>query len=240
MNDNNLVLTGTLYAAGTRGYSAYEIAVQQGFVGDEDAWLASIVGETGPEGPEGPIGNPGPTGATPSIRVGTVTTVQPTTPASVSITGTPEVPILNFNIPQGVKGEAGSTDYSTLDNRPYINNVLLNGNLSLDTLGIQPKGDYANSSDIPDVSNFVSFNDYAQSNKGGVVKLANGFNLSSGLTMCDTKTYSDYNNANNTLFIGKGTLENVITGKDLTTKAYVDGLVGDINSALDALNGEVI
>lgn len=35
-------------------------------------------------------------------------------------------------------------------------------------------------------------------------------------------------------------LENVITGKDLTTKTYVDGLVGDIDTALDTINGEVI
>jgi hypothetical protein len=29
---------------GPRGYSAYEIAVQEGFVGDEAAWLASLEG----------------------------------------------------------------------------------------------------------------------------------------------------------------------------------------------------
>ena len=41
---------GSLYIVGSRGYSAYEIAVQQGFVGDEDAWLESLIGPVGPEG----------------------------------------------------------------------------------------------------------------------------------------------------------------------------------------------
>lgn len=35
------------------GYSAYEIAVQNGFIGTEAEWLASLKGETGPEGPAG-------------------------------------------------------------------------------------------------------------------------------------------------------------------------------------------
>jgi len=35
------------YAKGDRGYSAYEVAVQQGFVGTVDEWLASLQGEQG-------------------------------------------------------------------------------------------------------------------------------------------------------------------------------------------------
>lgn len=41
--DNNINLEGRLYVAGTRGYSAYEIAVQNGFVGTEEEWLQSLV-----------------------------------------------------------------------------------------------------------------------------------------------------------------------------------------------------
>lgn len=36
--------------AGPRGYSAYEIAVQNGFIGTEEEWLASLVGPPGPPG----------------------------------------------------------------------------------------------------------------------------------------------------------------------------------------------
>lgn len=44
---------------GLRGYSAYEVAVLDGFVGTEDDWLASLVGPEGPEGPQGPEGPAG-------------------------------------------------------------------------------------------------------------------------------------------------------------------------------------
>lgn len=68
--------TGAAGANGSDGLSAYEVAVEGGFVGDEAAWLASLVGPIGPEGPQGPTGatgdtgpqgpqgDPGPTGAT--------------------------------------------------------------------------------------------------------------------------------------------------------------------------------
>ena len=38
------------------GYSAYEIAVQNGFEGTEAEWLASLKGDTGATGPQGPAG----------------------------------------------------------------------------------------------------------------------------------------------------------------------------------------
>lgn len=51
-----------------RGYSAYEIAVQNGYSGTEEQWLASLVGPQGPQGiqgiqgPTGPQGDKGDTG----------------------------------------------------------------------------------------------------------------------------------------------------------------------------------
>lgn len=45
-----------------RGYSAYEIAVQHGYTGTEEEWLASIKGETGERGPQGERGLTGETG----------------------------------------------------------------------------------------------------------------------------------------------------------------------------------
>ena len=44
-----------------RGYSAYDIAVQNGFVGTEAEWLASLIG---PQGPKGDPGDTGPQGKT--------------------------------------------------------------------------------------------------------------------------------------------------------------------------------
>ena len=49
--------------AGAPGKSAYEIAVEQGFVGDEQAWLASLKGEKGDKGATGATGPAGAAGA---------------------------------------------------------------------------------------------------------------------------------------------------------------------------------
>lgn len=40
-----------------RGYSAYEIAVQNGFVGTEEEWLASLHGADGTDGKDGQDGD---------------------------------------------------------------------------------------------------------------------------------------------------------------------------------------
>lgn len=62
----------------------------------------------------------GKTGTTPDITIGTVTTGEPGTPVVVTITGTPEAPVLNITIPRGSQGNTGSSvDY------PYelVNNL---------------------------------------------------------------------------------------------------------------------
>lgn len=43
----------------------------------------------------------------------------------------------------------GSSDYEDLENLPKINNIELNGNKSLNDLGIQPAGNYALESEVP-------------------------------------------------------------------------------------------
>src|SRR5699024_4373232 len=45
--------------AGEPGKSAYEIAVEHGFEGSEEEWLASLKGEKGDTGPQGPPGSDG-------------------------------------------------------------------------------------------------------------------------------------------------------------------------------------
>lgn len=45
-----------------RGYSAYEVAVQNGFEGTPEEWLESLIGETGPQGERGYTGDTGPQG----------------------------------------------------------------------------------------------------------------------------------------------------------------------------------
>ena len=53
------------YAKGDPGKSAYEVAVEQGFVGTEEEWLESLKGQDGAQGPQGergPQGEPGVSG----------------------------------------------------------------------------------------------------------------------------------------------------------------------------------
>lgn len=50
MNNDIENQQGQLYIVGSRGYSAYEVAVQNGFVGTEEEWLESLKGETGEPG----------------------------------------------------------------------------------------------------------------------------------------------------------------------------------------------
>ena len=93
------------------------------------------------------------------------------------------------------------------------------------------------------LTDYVKNTDYASYNKSGVIKIdasAYGSNVTDGFLSAGVTTYSNYRNKSNNFIVSKGTLENIITGKDLTTKAYVDGLVGDIGTILDNINGEVI
>ena len=88
-------------------------------------------------------------------------------------------------------------------------------------------------------TDYVKNTDYATSSKGGVIKVNSPQGTavySSGVMYALTRDYNTYINDSNGLFVSKGTLENVITVKDLTTKAYVDGLVGNIESILEELD----
>lgn len=58
--------------------------------------------------------------------------------------------------PEDLARIATTGSYNDSLDKPSINNVALIGNKSLDALGIQPEGNYALESEIPDVSNFIT------------------------------------------------------------------------------------
>lgn len=102
---------------------------------------------------------------------------------------------------------------------------------------------YTKSETDTKLADYVKNTDYATSTTGGVVKISyeSGVNRSaSGYITARALTNAQYESSGNGLFISKGTLENVIAGKQLVNKTYVDTIVGDINTLLDELNGEVI
>lgn len=115
--------TGVL-ARGTNGVTPHIGENGHWFIGDTDT---NVVAE-GQDGEDGADGSPGITphigannhwfigetdtgilaegtdGVTPDISIGTVTTVEPGTPAAASMSGTPEAPVLNLSIPKGAVG----------------------------------------------------------------------------------------------------------------------------------------
>lgn len=102
-------------APGADGLSAYEVAVANGFIGDEAPWLASLVGATGATGATGPAGSTGATGTAATIAVGTVTTGAAGSSASITNVGTSSAAIFNFTIPRGDTGSSGSSGAITLN-----------------------------------------------------------------------------------------------------------------------------
>lgn len=72
-----------------------------------------------------------------------------------------------------------------------------------------------------DLTNYVTNTDYATSATGGVIRTGASYGTtmaSSGVLRATAKTYEDYSSAGNYMFVSKGTLENVIAGKELDLK----------------------
>lgn len=91
----------TITQRGPDGKSAYDVAVDNGFVGTEDEWLATLVGPEGPRGKKGDTGDRGPAGVTGAqVTVGS----SPGLPsASISIINGILTLVLD-----GIKGETGA------------------------------------------------------------------------------------------------------------------------------------
>ena len=90
-----------------------------------DKVAGHVVGPQGPQGPQGPKGDTGQTGpqgatgatgATPNLTMGTVTTLEPDSQATATITGTAENPVLNLGIPKGDTGEVSQAEFDELKN----------------------------------------------------------------------------------------------------------------------------
>lgn len=97
---------------GPRGYSAYEVALQNGFTGTEAQWLASLKvkgdkGADGAPGAKGSDGAPGAKGADGAAATVAVGTVSQGTTASVTNSGTASAAVLNFVLQKGDKGDKG-------------------------------------------------------------------------------------------------------------------------------------
>ena len=94
------IYIGDTPLAGLAGKSAYQIWIDAGNVGTEADFLASLKGDTGAAG------------AAATVTVGSTTTGNPGTNASVTNSGTSSAAVLNFTIPKGEKGDQGNSGYT--------------------------------------------------------------------------------------------------------------------------------
>lgn len=100
---------------------------------------ANIRGPEGPQGGPGPQGEPGAPGqdgqpgAAATITVGTVTTLEPGQPATVTNAGTESAAVLNFGIPKGASGSTGlPTPTATDANKMVVVNADGTGYILID------------------------------------------------------------------------------------------------------------
>ena len=98
----------------------------------------------------------------------------------------------------------------------YVDGAI--GNIDLD-------GYYTKRETDTILEGYVTPTDYATAQKGGVIKLGQygATRDANGFISLNSYSDTDYESLTNNFFISKGTLENVITGKDLTTISYIDG-----------------
>ena len=81
-----------------------------------DGQLEALQGPKGDKGEKGDKGDKGDIGETPVLSIGTVTTVDPTEQADISLSGSAENPILNLRIPKGEKGEGAEEIAQGIEN----------------------------------------------------------------------------------------------------------------------------
>lgn len=102
---------------GQDGKSAYQVWLDAGNKGTETDFLNSLVGPRGAEGPAGKPGHdgqqglqgvPGKDGSTPTLKIGTITSVDPDQPANADLIDNKNGSYtLNLTLPRGAKGETG-------------------------------------------------------------------------------------------------------------------------------------
>ena len=81
-----------------------------------DEQLEALQGPKGDKGEKGDKGDKGDIGETPVLSIGTVTTVDPTEQADISLSGSAENPVLNLRIPKGEKGEGAEEIAQGIEN----------------------------------------------------------------------------------------------------------------------------
>lgn len=93
-----------------------------------------------------------------------------------------------------------------------------------------------------DLTDYVKNTNYANSSTGGVIKVQDTLGLGIGSTgnlFATTKTYATYQTLSEGAIVGKGTLENVITGKQLINQTTLDNSQATQDTKITNLENQV-
>lgn len=119
-----------------------------------------------------------------------------------------------------VSNGGGTTNYNLLQNKPSINNVKLEGNKSLEELGIQPRGNYV------DINNVTAITGLLENlNTEDKETLVNAINEVNGKTVKVLTGTPELNNLDAGYYILKGV--NRISNGGITGISFVDGGTSD-------------
>ena len=143
----------------------------------------------------------------------------------------------NLKGEQGERGEAGSVKFLVVESLPvsdidptaiYLVPITpdVSGNNYAEYIYINNQWELLGKIGVQvDLTDYVKNTDYAAFNKGGVIKVGNQVSMTNGVITANSISYSTYSSASNNIFIGKGTLENVLNAR-----------IGDIQTLLDTLD----
>lgn len=130
----------------------------------------------------------------------------------------------NHTVDKDVPSNAVFTD--TLYDDTEVRGLIQTNANNISSINTNLTNNYVtNTSLASTLTSYVKPADYASNSKGGTIKSSSDYAtsvLGSGFLTANNYTFSQYQSRGNNMFISKGTLENVITGKDLANKTYVD------------------
>ena len=199
------------------------------------------------QGPDGQKGENGADGRAATVRVGTVTTGAPGSQATVNNSGTQSDAVLDFTIPRGADGQTGADGKSAYQAAVEKGYTGTEEEFNAALAGMQD-GPFLplSGGTIKTTSTYVALelkSEYAEN------QLTPYFDFTdiNGKTARICADFSDPNyhafrlyDVENDDSICLSGLANPKYSGDAANKDYVDSLVGNINSALDAINGEVV
>lgn len=128
--------------------------------------------------------------------------------------------IITLNVPDlwisGIEEE--NTPYTFVDDDTFVNELKTNGIIKVGYYVLS-----ALETQKVDLTEYVKNNDYATSNKGGVIRTNGSYGTgitSSGYLIAEERGYAAYSSASNYMIIGKGTLEAVLNNRVATETQF--------------------